>query len=223
MFVKLHVFDAQCVRIEFMDPIPLHVYNMLRRAVYAHAPVWAFDSVVVTSNPFHNVTPSELIEGRLKHVVLSCKSFPMHIMQMYKVKACLKPLRVGAQAICTSDIDFKSPMGYAMANPVAEFGISASPNVKVVNVSAESGKTNVEAVLEASFASAFERGDTSQRYGVYNVQIETGAPNDEVKSMVYSARGHFQDKPDVIFQMGMQRLQDHIAIIEEAFLLHAEM
>ena len=225
----------QGVRVVFATPIPLHVANMLRRAIYSHAPVWAFEAVEVKHNPFHHVVPSELVEEKMKHLVLRCaRPAQMHVMRGHTAKASIRPIPASAKSIKGTDIVFKSATSYASANPALEFGVSVWPlGVEISNAFqappaatahgtvGATRNAGLDATLDAIFASAFDVGDASQRYAASNCRFEFSPSNDEmVTALVYTARGHYAS-PDLVFVWGVQRMHDHLNAIEEAFVAHA--
>lgn len=229
MFVRFFANNDQSVRVEFSAPIPLALANMIRKVLYIHAPVWAFDIVEVKNNPSHHSLPSELLEEKLKHIILQCAK-PAHIntMRMHALKASLRPIPSSAKSIKGSDIIFKGTThAYAAANAAVEFGLSVWPHaVDIAHVfpttfatpGSTSKPTGFDVSFDAHFASAFDMNDASNRYAVSNVRFAF-SPNDPntVVELTYEGRGHYAS-PDILFMWGMHRLHEHLQAIEVAFV-----
>lgn len=236
MFVRLYSNNEQTVRVEFATPIPLEIANVLRKVVYTHAPVWAFDSVEVKNNPSHHALPSELLEEKLKHVILQCVKVPPHphIMRQHALKASLRPIPSNAKTIKGVDIVFKGVgHSYACTNAAQEFGISAFPStLDIVHIfpppttstpiaftGPQTQRTNgFDVTLDATFANAHESDDASQRYAVSNVQFAFSPLNDTaVHALTYTGRGHYAS-PELVFLWGVQCMHEHLDLIEKAFV-----
>jgi hypothetical protein len=233
MFVRIQtVHGEQTVRVEFSVPISLRIANVIRKTLYVHTPVWAFDAVEVKNNPFHHALPSELLEEKLKHVILRCsKPANINVMRMHAIKASLRTISLSAKSIKGSDVQFKSSThAYAAANAATEFGVFVyPPHVEIAHVFqppavattlevAGPRSNGLDATFDARFASAFDSNDASQRYAVSNVRYTFCPGNDTaVSEVTYEARGHYAT-PEIVFMWGLQKLHEHLHAIEEGFV-----
>jgi hypothetical protein len=213
MNVKLVPIEhANAIRVVCMQPIPLHLYNVIRKALYMHVPVWAFDHVDVKVNPIHNAIPSELIENKLKQLIITSEA-PNRV-NAYKICATVKPVNAIMRG---SDIVFKPSM-YASIDPIREFGIRVDPNVEIIAMLKKTENVAFEIALDGKFGTAFQNNDQCVRYSVYNVSIEEENEDaNTVSSFVYMGRGHYA-QGDCLFYLAMQSIQDMIHELEVGFL-----
>jgi hypothetical protein len=212
MYVRARVCTETRVRLEFLHPVPLHVYNAIRRALYVYCPVWAFDSVHVNKNPFHNAMPSELVEEKLKQIIVACERthVPLETLRMLPLNAFLKPIPIHVRVVRGSDVGFESSAAYGSMNPMYECSLFVSNGaLPIVSIPAYPMPPFVEpracdthgrrvddaryrsalhhdldVSLQGSFASANDARDACQRYAVNAVRLELAPDSDDADERV---------------------------------------
>jgi hypothetical protein len=212
MQVQLRQMDAQTVQVVCMQPIAISLYNLIRKFLYMHVPVWAFTHVEIKTNPIHNAIPSELIETKLKQIVIQCQNPNVQKMYFYKVDANLKPVKTIMKG---SDIQFKQV--FSSMDPVSEFGLHIDPSVEVIALQGKSDAT-FDAHIEGKFGTAFEYKDQCSRYAIHNASIiEEDEEQNTVSVFEYSSRGHYTNAT-YLFHLSLQSIQAMLTKLEIAFL-----
>ena len=61
------------VDVRFAVPISIQLFNVIRKALYDHVPVWSFDDLKVGRNTCIASVPSELLVNKMKNLVIRAR------------------------------------------------------------------------------------------------------------------------------------------------------
>ena len=204
------------VNVKFItSPIPLYLYNLIRRFLYAHVAVWAFHQVefVNKKNPYHNSCPSELIVNTLKQVIITSE-FLLQIKQNRQIEAAIS-FGSTAKVLYGSDIVFTNKSFHCFHD------LHVSPSTEIMPFYSPSMMKNemLNIVLAATLASAsdaeFDGEMSSNRYAVSNVHFLKNE-GDYIQEITYKTRGHFIH-PEVAFIFAMESILKQLDALEIGF------